>query len=221
MKLTNSHMRAESVWKFNKLAWLICLVLMLLLSSCATTNLTTTWHDPAYAGSKRVEDVLIIAVTKDETIRRLYEDSFAAELAKDNIRAVQSYTLKNFEIKPDQKSVEEAVKEAGARSVLITRHISTDTKQHYRPPERVSMYADPYYSRMNRYYPLAYREVYYTSGYNYSVTTVNIESNLYDAENEKLIWSAQSKSVDPQMTKKYIDELVQIFAKDLKAKSLL
>jgi hypothetical protein len=82
------------------------------------------------------------------------------------------------------------------------------------------MYADPYYSRMNRYYPLAYREVY-TPGYNYSVTTVNIESNLYDAENEKLIWSAQSKSVDPQMTKKYIDELVQIFAKDLKANSLL
>ena len=220
MKLTNSHRCAESVWKLNKLAWLICLVLMLLLSSCATTNLTTTWHDPAYAGSKRVEDVLIIAVTKDETIRRLYEDSFAAELAKGNIRAVQSYTLKNPEIKPDQKSVEEAVKEAGAHSVLITRHISTDTKQHYRPPERVSMYADPYYSRMNRYYPLAYREVY-TPGYNYSVTTVNIESNLYDAENEKLIWSAQSKSVDPQMTKKYIDELVQIFAKDLKANSLL
>ncbi len=206
--------------KLNRLVWLVGLMPMLLLFSCATTNLTTTWHDPAYAGTEGVQDVLIIAVTKDETIRRLYEDSFAAELAKDNIRAVQSYTLKNPEIKPDQKSVQEAVQEAGARSVLITRHISTDTKQHYRPPERVSMYADPYYSRMGRYYPLAYREVY-TPGYNYSVTTVNIESNLYDAENEKLIWSAQSKSVDPQMTKKYIDELVKIFAGDLKAKTLL
>jgi hypothetical protein len=210
-------MRRECL-KFISLAWLVGLVL---LYGCATTNLTTTWHDPAYSGSKRVQDVLIIAVTREETVRRIYEDRFAAELAKDNIRAVQSYTLKNSKLEPDRKAVEEAVREAGARSVLITRHISTDTRQHYRPPERISMYADPYYSRMNRYYPLAYREVHYTPGYNYSVTTVNLEANLYDAETEKLIWSAQSKSVDPQMTKKYIDGLVQTFAKDLKEKSLL
>lgn len=199
--------------------WLVMLTLS--LSSCATTKLSTTWHDPAYGGSQRVQDVLVIAVTKEETIRRLYEDSFVEQLARENIRAVQSYTLQQSDIKPDRQTVEEAVKEAGANSVLITRHIGTDTKQHYRPPEPVRIYADPYYSRMNRYYPLAYREVAYTPGYSYSVTTTIIESNLYDVSTEKLIWTAQAKSVDPKMTKKYIDELVKIFADDLKAKSLL
>lgn len=191
----------------------------LLLSSCATTSLTTTWHDANFSGSNTLDDVLIIGVSEDETLRRLYEDGFVARLAESGLRGIPSYTLNVPDIEPTRKAVAAAVLAADARYVMITRHVSTDTKQHYRPPEPV--YVDPYYSRMNRYYPMAYREAYYRPGYNYSVTTVSLESNLYDVETEKLIWSAQSKSIDPTMTKKYLDELINIFAQDLKNSGFL
>ena len=195
------------------------LTVALLLYSCASTNLTATWHDQSYAGNNALRDVLVIAVTEEETSRRLYEDGFVAKLGESGVRGIPSYSLQVSDIKPTKQAVQTAVAMADARFVLITRHLSTDEKQHYSPPEPI--YVDPYYSSMHLYYPLAYREVRYRPGYTYTVTTVAIESNLYDTQTEKLIWSAQSKSVDPNMSKSFFDGLVDVFAKDLKEKKLL
>lgn len=195
------------------------LTVAILLSSCASTSLTNAWHDQSYSGTNSLDDVLVIAVTEEETSRRLYEDGFVAKLAESGVRGVPSYSLQISDIEPTKQAVQTAVAMANARFVLITRHLTTDKKQHYSPPQ--PLYVDPYYSRVHRYYPMAYREVRYSPGYTYTVTMVSIESNLYDARTEKLIWSAQSKSVDPKMSKSYFDGLVNVFAKDLQDKKLL
>lgn len=195
-------------------------MLVLTISSCGTTNLTATWHDASYGGKKVLDDVLVIGLTKDDTIRRLYEDGFVEKLASENVRAIASYTLSQPDIKPEKEAIMAAVKESGAKSILITRHLGTDTKDHYRPPQRTTLYADPYYSRYNSYYPMAYREVY-SPGYTVSVTTVSLEANLYDVGTEKLVWSVRSESVNPKMTKKFVDELVTILTKDLVKNNLM
>lgn len=195
------------------------LTVAILLSSCASTSLTNAWHDQSYSGTNSLDDVLVIAVTEEETSRRLYEDGFVAKLSESGVRGVPSYSLQISDIEPTKQAVQTAVAMANARFVLITRHLTTDKKQHYSPPQ--PLYVDPYYSRVHRYYPMAYREVRYSPGYTYTVTMVSIESNLYDARTEKLIWSAQSKSVDPKMSKSYFDGLVNVFAKDLQDKKLL
>ncbi len=195
------------------------LAVAILLSSCASTSLTNAWHDQSYSGTNSLDDVLVIAVTEEETSRRLYEDGFVAKLAESGVRVIPSYSLQVSDIEPTKQAVQTAVAMAKARFVLITRHLTTDKKQHYSPPQ--PLYVDPYYSSVYRYYPMAYREVRYSPGYTYTVTTVSIESNLYDAQTEKLIWSAQSKSVDPKMSKSYFDGLVNVFAKDLQDKKLL
>ena len=195
------------------------LAVAILLSSCASTSLTNAWHDQSYSGANSLDDVLVIAVTEEETSRRLYEDGFVAKLAESGVRGIPSYSLQVSDIEPTKQAVQAAVAMAKARFVLITRHLTTDKKQHYSPPQ--PLYVDPYYSSVYRYYPMAYREVRYSPGYTYTVTTVSIESNLYDAQTEKLIWSAQSKSVDPKMSKSYFDGLVNVFAKDLQDKKLL
>ena len=195
------------------------LTVAILLSSCASTSLTNAWHDQSYSGTNSLDDVLVIAVTEEETSRRLYEDGFVAKLAESGVRGVPSYSLQISDIEPTKQAVQTAVAMAKARFVLITRHLTTDKKQHYSPPQ--PLYVDPYYSSVHRYYPMAYREVRYSPGYTYTVTMVSIESNLYDARTEKLIWSAQSKSVDPKMSKSYFDGLVNVFAKDLQDKKLL
>ena len=207
--------------QFNPIPYFTAALLLysVLLTSCASTSLTASWHDPKFPGSAAFDDVLIIGVSEDETLRRLYEDGFVAKFSESGIRSVASYSLEIPDIKPTEKAVAAAVDAAGARYVLITRHVGTDTKQHYRPPEPV--YIDPFYSRMDSYYPLVLREAYYRPGYTYSVTTVSLESNLYDVQTKKLIWSAQSKSVDPAMTQNYLSELITIFTQDLKKSGFL
>jgi hypothetical protein len=196
------------------------LLFSVLMSSCGTSKLVATWHDEAFAGRQIVQDVLIIAVTKDETIRRLYEDEFVEVLSKNGVRAVASYTLSRPDIKPTEEDVDAAVKEAGAQAVLITRYLGTDTKEHYRPPQRTMIYADPYYRGIHGYYPMAYQEVY-SPGYTVKVTTISLESNLYDTGTGNLVWSTRSESINPAMTKKYVTELVKLFAGDLKKANLM
>jgi len=194
--------------------------LLLLTSSCATTTLEATWHDKSYDGKHVMDDVLIIALTKDETMRRLYEDTFVEKLSADGLKAIASYTLLKSDIKPTKEAVEAAVMEAGATSVLITRYIGSDTKENYVPPQVSYAYRDPFYRGMYGYYPLAYREVY-SPGYTVSVTTVSLESNLYDAKNGTLVWATRSESVNPKMTKQFVNELVDLFTQDLKKSGLL
>lgn len=198
----------------------VALAMLLVLGACGTTSLTASWYDDSFKQRGTLADLLIIAVTKDQTVRRLYEDSFVGKLSGKDARAVQSYTLTDPDIEPEPEEIEAAVAEVKAKYVLITRHLGTDTKEHYQPPVRVPVYSDPYYSRMNRYYPLAYHEVY-SPGYNYSVTTVSLESNIYEAATGDLVWSARSESVDPKMTKNYVEELVNVFVADLVSKGLL
>ncbi len=192
----------------------------LLLSSCGTSKLTATWHDDAFAGKHILQDVLIIAVTKDETIRRLYEDEFVAELSGEGVKGIASYTLSQPDVQPTKEGIAAAVKEAGARSVLITRYLGTDTKEHYRPPQRTMIFADPYYRGIHGYYPMAYQEVY-SPGYTVKVTTISLESNVYETQGGNLVWSTRSESINPSMTKKNVDELVSLFIADLKKADLL
>lgn len=192
----------------------------LFLFSCASSSLVATWHDENYSGVSVLDNVLIIAVTKDETIKRLYEDTFVEKLTESGIKARPSYKLINSDIKPDRDSMQEAINESGAKALLVTRYLGTNAKEHYRPPQRTMFRSDPYYSRFDRYYPMAYREVY-TPGYTVTVTTVSLESNLYDVETGKLIWSVRSETVNPSMSQKYVNELVNICIKDLKKNNLI
>ncbi len=67
---------------------------------------------------------------------------------------------------------------------------------------------------------MAYGEVY-SPGYTVKVTTISLESNLYDTSSGNLVWSTRSESINPSMTKKYVDELVKLFTGDLKKANLL
>jgi len=204
--------------RIRRLAWAVSMMLLAAaIGGCATSKVTENWHDPSYSGSQILDNVLIIGISKNETMRRLYEDSFVEKVVEAGNDAHPSYTLSNPAIDPNKKAVEAAVREAGAGSVLITRHISTDSKEYYRPSTRSSFYADRGYMSMSSYYPMAYQEMGYTT----TVDTVVVEAVLYDVKTEKLVWSARSKSVNPPDSKKYVDELVNIFTTDLKKNGLL
>src|SRR5210317_2112967 len=84
------------------------LAVAILLSSCASTSLTNAWHDQSYSGTNSLDDVLVIAVTEEETSRRLYEDGFVAKLAESGVRGVPSYSLQISDIEPTKQAVQTA-----------------------------------------------------------------------------------------------------------------
>lgn len=192
---------------------------LLLLSSCSASKLLSTWESET-AAQFNTAKVLVIGVAKDETKRRIYEDTFTDGLLAMKMDAVASYTSSKVAIEPTEKHLREIVKKSGCDSVLITHMVGASEKDFYQP-HNVIVGTNALGSRgLYGYYPFIYRSVY--SGGSYvSTTKVVLETTLYDVITEKRVWSARSESIDPVMTRKYYQQLIDLFLSDLKNKKIL
>jgi hypothetical protein len=96
----------------------VALVAALLLGACATHRLAHHGAESAVANPAR--SVMVVGVTYDKVLRRVYEDTMAAKLATRGVKAVVSY-----EALPDgrveEAQLREAVSRAQVDAVLITR----------------------------------------------------------------------------------------------------
>jgi len=165
------------------------ILIALFITACATTNLTSTWKDPSYMGHLR--KILVVGVAKKPAIKRIFEDEFVRQLKARGINAVASYTLMPDKKQSDHEVIAAQMKEHGADAVLITRLISKKTVQTYVPG---SVYYPPSaYSNWHDYYGQGSQAVY-TPGYIAEDEYALMETNLYDAGSDKLIWSAESES---------------------------
>ncbi len=199
---------------------IVAACLSLLLSSCGTSRLTAAWHDRQFAGKHLLQDVFIVAQTGDDTLRRLFEDAFVVALAREGVTGLASYTRSRPDMQSNEQGITAAAREAGARTVLLTTYLGTDTREEYRPPQSSIIFPGPYYRRFHRYYPFAYREVY-SPGYRVEVTTISFESKVYETQSGSLVWSTRSESISPSMTEKSVVGLVKLFIADLKKSALL
>jgi hypothetical protein len=186
--------------------------------SCASTKLTGAWKDPSYTGGP-VDTVMVIGIAKEESTRRLFEDTFVAQLEANHVRAVPSYPHLPSGAKSDRAAIEKAVKETGVSAVLITHVVGVEEREQYHPP--MQAYAPTnYYWGMYGYYGRAY-DYAYDPGYYSRYKVYTLETNLYDGSTAALIWTAQTETFDPQNVASEIDGLVKVLIGDLRSKGLI
>jgi hypothetical protein len=175
----------------------------MLVTACTTTRLTSVWKDPAYEA--RPAKVLVIGVAKNPQTRRLFEDEFVQQLKKRGTEAIASYTIFAENQQVDKDVIVAKVKELGTDSVLITRLVKKEKVKVYVPGTAYS--PPPYYGTWPAYYGSAY-----SGGYTAVDEYAMIETNLYEAANEKLVWSAASETLlgdsDQSLIATYIGVLV-------------
>ena len=159
------------------------------LAACATTQLTSVWRDPAY--QSRPAKIMVIGLAKNPINRRLFEDEFVRQLKSNGTDAIASYTVIPDKKEGDEEAVARKVAELGADTVLITRLVSKKIVQVYVPG--TAYYPPPYYGRWPDYYGYGYRYMY-TPGYIAEDEYAVVETNLYEAKTDKLIWAATSET---------------------------
>ena len=170
-----------------------CLVAApLALASCApNTQLIHSWADPT-AQSHSYKKIVIVGATPQAATRRIYEDSFAAELQSRGITPVPSYTFDQGKLDKDSAIV--ALKQIGANAVLVTRLVDKENYQTYYPPSYTTVAAPTaYYGGWYGYYSMGY--TYMSSpGYVTTDQLYRIETNLYDVHGDKLVWSGLTET---------------------------
>lgn len=169
--------------------------------SCARGPVTlATWKDPGYA-SVSIGRVLIVGVAKKEIHRRIFEDEFVRALGKYNVTAQASYPVFSHENLEDDKAVAVRVKGLGADAVLVARKIDCRREEIVHPGEVVvvpdyrygRLYPYPYYyDGWYSFYRQSYQVIEYP-GYTEQVEIITLETNLYDAKTDKLIWASTTE----------------------------
>lgn len=220
-----------------KILCIIIFITLFALMSCATTTLTSVWRDPAYQGEK-IRKVLVIGVSDKPAIKRLFEDEFVRQLQAKGVEGISSYTILPSEGPQDKDIIQAKVKELNIDGIIITRLIDKKRVETYYPPERISSppppLPPPYPSDDNTtdyyYYPPVYYYDWYryyhgcydcisTPGYKVEDEIVVLETNLYNAKNDKLIWSALSDTFidtfDRGIDRKLIKSFVSVILKKL------
>ena len=199
--------------RFPRSVFMLFALAAMLLSACATTQLTSVWKDPAYQA--RPARIMVIGVAKNPLNRRLFEDEFVAQLNARGTEAIASYTVLSDRQQNDQGAIAAKVAELGADTVLITRLVSKKTVQVYVPG--TVYYPPPYYDTWPNYYGYGYHYMY-TPGYIAEDEYAIIETSLYQARNDRLIWAASSETrmsgSNQNLIRSYIGIMVDTMAEN-------
>lgn len=179
------------------------LPIALLVTACATTQPSAVWKDPTYQGYPH--KIMVVGVAKKSINRRIFEDEFVRQLKAHGTDAIASYTVLPDELQKDHAAVAAKVEQQGADTVLITRLVSKKTEKFYVPG--TVYYPPPYYDTWPNYYGYGY-QVMNTPGYMAEEELAVIETNLYSAVNDKLIWAASTeigtRGPDQERIRRYI-----------------
>lgn len=197
----------------------VTIILSALMVACSTqTKVVNRWMEESASG-RDMGKTLVISITQDETVRRTLESAYVKALKEYGVEAVPSYTIFQSEKDVSKDSVKPVVKEQGFNSVLVTLFKGVDEQTIYHSPT-YTYTPGPYYGHMWGYYGHAHSAVM-SPGYYATYKTVLLESNLYDAATEKLIWTVATETEEDRGRMEVINSKVQLVMKELSRTDLL
>ena len=202
-----------SIWKP-----MLALAMTALLAACAIKPLAE-WRDSSFSGT--VDNILIIGVSEQPVVRRLFEDTFVKELAALGVSAKSSYQILTDDQISSKDALDAAIKAQSMSAVLVTRVIGVDEINTYTPPTYTYTPStfDRRYKDYHSYFNHAVQVA--TPGYWDKYEVLKLESNLYDSASQQLIWSIQSESFDPRSASQLIDDQITVSIESLRNTGLI
>jgi hypothetical protein len=126
-----------------------------------------------------------------------------------------------------REKVKEKIKTYEIDALMTISLLDAKQEERYVQGSSLTISGPAYYSSYPEYgyhyydyYAYAYSTVY-NRGYYTTTTTYFIEINLYDISTEKLIWTGQSKTVDPQSVEKEAKNFANLVANELFTKKVI
>ncbi len=190
---------------------------LLAFSACDSTSVNTTWTAPDIS-KIHFNKIMVVATFPDGATRRAAEDTFKAQITR--AECVTSYSLlgANNDLK-DVTKVSAALKAAGVDGVVVMRPVSDKKEITYIPgagyPESYRTFRG-YYSSGYALSPFFYEPGWFTTD-----RIVQIETNIYEAAGERLIWSASTTSTNPGNVQELIKEATAVIRAELVKEKLI
>jgi hypothetical protein len=190
------------------------LLMVLILSKCSTpTYITSSWRKPQ-ATANGYHNVFIAAITKDVGNKQAIEDGLQTMLQQKGFTVEKSIDVfpPNFSNQTGQEKelVLSTIRKTNADGIMTIALLKKENESRFvqtggawNPGMRYGYY-NRFWNYYSNYYPMVYAPGYYDNQQVYY-----IETNLYDARTEDLIWAAQSKTYDPTSIQSFLKGYVK------------
>ena len=155
--------------------------------------------------------VFVIGVAESDDLRRLFEDEFVRQLNGQGVRGTPGYSvMPQREVTRDE--VVKAVRASGADGVVVTRLLKREQrhKASFSPDGYSTHYSKAVGSVATPTPPVVYR-----------TEVVTLETRLFDAASERMVWVASTELFDPRATPSEVARLVRAIVKDLQKGKLI
>lgn len=209
-----------------KLIYLPVALLMLILGSCSSSKITSSWNDKnSIENPVKFNKIIVVGLFDDNNrvLRRQMEEQLAQQLRSEGFNAVTSvsvYGPKSFENVSEEKALK-IVKDKNIDGVITIGLIDKTKNRNYVPDNNYPGYYGPYAYRPWGYYYRPYYMPGFRSGHYETNINYTFETNLYDVSNKKLIYSVQTQSNDPSTMGTLTYDYSRSVMKDLKKSNVL
>ena len=206
---------------------LTAIILACCIAGCKpATEITASWKNDDARAAADVNTILVTALTGRTTARQAVESDLASAIEKKGYKAVKSIdvmppTFSSSET-PDRDKLLSSINGSGADAILTVALIDKETETRYVPgnaayaPVPRFGYYGTFWGYYNTWYPTLYAPGYYEEDKVYF-----LETNLYDAKTEQLLWSAQSESYNPSSLPDFADEFARVVVSKLEDDGIL
>jgi len=182
-------------------------IILILLISCVTTKMHDVWKDQNY--SSQIKIIFIIGVSQDQKMRKQFENEYVKQLAIKKIKAIPSYTVLSSDEMLDKDTIVSKINDMNIDGVIVTKLIEKTKKS----------FASPSYNIPGSYHAHYVNSLNVAKSYSVSQSDyVTLETNLYDAKAEKLVWSGLSETfifrTTSESIRPFIESMIQSLSKD-------
>ena len=203
-----------------------------MIIACSPTKKSTvtvigSWINKEKIPATPENSVFIVVLTQDMSIRSTMERELASAATANGVKAIQSLSvLTPVTGVPDSVIIgafERKVNASGCTAVLIVTLLDSKNETKYIPSSSYTYQPYPYYGYYGNYvsyYGQAYNTIS-TPGYYVTDNTYYIESNLYDVATQDILFSIQTKAVNPNDINKASKQFASTLIDDLKENGLL
>jgi len=157
---------------------------------------------------------MVIGVAKDPANRKFFEDEFVRQLKARDTDAIASYTVLPEAKLNDPVVIAEKISEQGSDAVLVSRRVSKNDVQIFVPG--TIFHPHIYYDTWVDYFGYSYQALFMKDHIGDDEQAL-METNVYDALNKNMIWSATSETEmlasDKATIKATVDAIVGSMAK--------
>jgi len=210
---------------------LVGLIFLISVISCRpSTEVTAVWNSPDPERAQ-YNSIFLAALTDDLSLRQNLEQEFASRLTNRNVtttKSVETFRPDFYdEGSPERGRLEEMIRETECAGILTITLIDVEEEERFVPGGAAGM--GGMYQPMGRFgyygtFP-GYFNHWHGAGFNTGYYSTEkrffMETNLYDSETMNLVWSAQSRTLNPSSDASFAREYVDAVKAELRDRGLV